>query len=109
MSEERGRESQQQYGGYEIRMALQAVVETWMEQYGVSRETAIYELQRLAVVAHKRNPSDPQISPRCGSHSLQMGRASDPHCVHMGPHLVQTAHKHPLRLTFAANNRTIEN
>jgi hypothetical protein len=49
MSEERDSEPQQRYGGYEIRMALQEAVETWMGQYGVSRETAIYELQRLAI------------------------------------------------------------
>jgi hypothetical protein len=29
-------------------MALQEAVEAWMERYGVSRETAMYELQRLA-------------------------------------------------------------
>jgi hypothetical protein len=57
---------------------------------------------RLPVVTHKRNPSDPQISPRCGSHWLQMGRASDPHCVQMGPHWVQTAHKHPRGPTLGA-------
>jgi hypothetical protein len=41
-------EPQQRYGGYELRLALQEAVEVWMERYGVSRETAIYELQRLA-------------------------------------------------------------
>ena len=41
-------EPQRGYGGHEIRMALQEAVEAWMEQYGVSRETTIYELQRLA-------------------------------------------------------------
>jgi hypothetical protein len=41
-------EPEHRYGGHESRMALQETVETWMERYGVSRETAIYELQRLA-------------------------------------------------------------
>jgi hypothetical protein len=48
MSEESGMEPQPRYGGHDIRMALQEAVEVWMERYGVSRETAIYELQRLA-------------------------------------------------------------
>jgi hypothetical protein len=48
MSEASGMEPQQRYGGHDIRMALQEAVEVWMERYGVSRETAIYELQRLA-------------------------------------------------------------
>jgi len=48
MSEGSNMEPQQRYGGHEIRMTLQEAVEAWMERYGVSRETAIYELQRLA-------------------------------------------------------------
>ena len=48
MREASGREPQQRYGGHDIRLALQEAVEAWMERYGVSRETAIYELQRLA-------------------------------------------------------------
>src|SRR5215831_10071350 len=31
----------------------------------------------IDVVAHKRNPSGPQISPWFGSHSVQMGGTSD--------------------------------
>jgi hypothetical protein len=48
MTEGDAMDLQHQYGGYESRVALQEVVERWMERYSVSRETAIYELQRLA-------------------------------------------------------------
>jgi hypothetical protein len=48
MNEKRGIEPPQRQGGYATRLALQEAVEAWMERCGVSRETAIYELQRLA-------------------------------------------------------------
>jgi transposase len=63
----------------------------------------------VLVVAHKRNPSGPQISPWFGSHSVQMGGTSDPHSLQIGPHSLQIAHKHPIRPTFSTNSITIHN